>query len=187
MDLYSLHETYDSIKVRDKFPYSQRIVRQVYPRYFSFVRNKVDRVLEIGAYKGGSIQAMRDYFPHAEIVAFDIRDQLEIEDWRRITFVLGDQSKPDDLRRVAEEGPFDIIIDDGSHDPDSQITTLGELWPHLTPGGLYFIEDMIPRWSGDKIFNHVRNMVTEEGFVTTKAPEIESIHFHQGVVALIKK
>jgi hypothetical protein len=39
-------------------------------------------------------------------------------------------------------GPFDIIIDDGSHISEHIITSYRTLFPHLTAHGLYVIEDL---------------------------------------------
>ncbi len=52
---------------------------------------------------------------------------------------------------------FDAIVDDGSHRWEDQLTTLGNLWPFLAPGGLYFIEDVS---QGSPLFNEP-SLVTE--------------------------
>jgi hypothetical protein len=47
------------------------------------------------------------------------------------------------LTSLARElGPFDFIIDDGSHLNAHQIETFGILWPHLKDGGTYIVEDV---------------------------------------------
>jgi len=47
---------------------------------------------------------------------------------------------------------IDIIIDDGGHTMVQQITTLGELYAHLQPQGVYICEDVhtayMPNWGG---------------------------------------
>ena len=46
------------------------------------------------------------------------------------------------LQKVAGEfGPFDLIIDDGSHVNAHVITTFEVLFPLLKTGGLYVVED----------------------------------------------
>jgi hypothetical protein len=40
------------------------------------------------------------------------------------------------------KGPFDVIIDDGSHVPAHMISTLFEMWPSVKPGGTYIIEGL---------------------------------------------
>lgn len=39
-------------------------------------------------------------------------------------------------------GPFDIVIDDGSHRWDHQRISVGHLIRHVKPGGFYVIEDI---------------------------------------------
>jgi len=37
---------------------------------------------------------------------------------------------------------FDLIIDDGGHTMDQQITSLKHLWKAVKPGGYYILEDL---------------------------------------------
>lgn len=48
------------------------------------------------------------------------------------------------MNEVVEKsgGKFDIIIDDGGHLYPQQKASFEVLWAQLTPGGLYFIEDL---------------------------------------------
>ena len=111
-------------------------------------RDSVGRVLEIGVYEGGSLLAWREYFQHAVIVGLDIdfsNMAYTVENWtkERILLIQGDQSNPTDLDRAARFGPFDLIVDDGSHDINDQLSSLLNLWSTLAPGGWYVIEDVI--------------------------------------------
>ena len=56
-----------------------------------------------------------------------------------------DQSNPDDLDRLIElhGSDYDIIIDDGHHFQKHQQVSWGKLFPHVKPGGIYVIEDVI--------------------------------------------
>ncbi len=50
------------------------------------------------------------------------------------------------LSTAVARGPFDIIIDDGSHRPHHQLASLRGFWPHLKVGGIYCIEDLHQSW-----------------------------------------
>ena len=43
---------------------------------------------------------------------------------------------------TASGGDFDVIVDDGSHVDHDIFVSFAVLWPHVKPGGLYFIEDL---------------------------------------------
>lgn len=122
---------------------------------FSKMKN-VEKVLEIGigypelmekyvpGYNvGPSLKVWRDYFPNAQIYGVDNMEVCMFED-ERITTILCDQSNSRELEAIASKfGPFDIIIDDGSHEINHQILSAEVLLPHVKNGGLYIIEDII--------------------------------------------
>jgi hypothetical protein len=118
-----------------------------YHRIFRCKKYQRLTLLEIGVgghqgYVGGeSLAAWRCYFPFAKIVGCDIEDKRQLAEGRvRIHMI--DQSSASDLARIAtEEGPFDIIIDDGSHLNMHQIFSFKNLFPHVSDGGIYVIED----------------------------------------------
>ena len=92
---------------------------------------------------GASLRAWRDYFEHhdSRIYGMDVQPDTTITDEPRITTMLCNSI---DTKSVNETlvGPFDIVIDDGSHIAEQQIQTLKNIWPFLAPGGLYVIEDV---------------------------------------------
>jgi hypothetical protein len=98
---------------------------------------------------GASVKMWRGYFPRAQIYGLDVNECAYLDDERTRTFV-ADQGNIEDLARFVEAVPsFDVVIDDGSHRPDHQQISLDFLFPHLSPGGLYFIEDLLPNGKGD--------------------------------------
>jgi len=116
----------------------------IYERYLSrFVGSNV-RVLEIGVFRGGGIDLLADYLgPAAHLVGFDIDPTARDLTDPRFPVVIGDQANPADLARVQEEhGPFDVIIDDGGHTVNQQITSAEVLFPLLNDAGVYLIEDV---------------------------------------------
>lgn len=117
---------------------------QVYEQFFPKVRERVTSVLEIGVYNGESLRAWRDFFPNAQIYGIDDNPTCLVDELR-ITSRLGDQNDPLFLTYIGmKHGPFDIIIDDGSHVISHQLTSFLYLWPFLKADGLslYFIEDI---------------------------------------------
>ena len=108
------------------------------------------------------------------------------------------------MARIASHGPFDVIIDDGSHVPSHQKLTFQTLWPHLRPGGLYAVEDIETSfWAETKllygykltreasILNFFGQKVVDEvnaEFSRGKdATDILSIQFYRNLVLIAKR
>jgi hypothetical protein len=115
----------------------------VYSRHFAPYRGRPVRILEIGIYRGGSLDMWNWYFgPQVTLVGVDIDEDARTASDPRHVVEIGDQTDPDFLRRVAaQHGPFDIIIDDGGHEMDQQIVTAETLFPLLADGGVLLVED----------------------------------------------
>lgn len=88
-----------------------------------------------------SVRMWQEHLPQAHIYGVDISDFSAFAT-DRFTFIQADCGKPDQLKRVADQGPFDIIIDDGSHAAFHQQMTITHLFGALKPGGIYVIEDL---------------------------------------------
>lgn len=110
-------------------------------------RDKPIKYLEIGVFKGGSVKAMREAFPKATcIVGVDINASCKIhEDNKQNLFIeIGDATDIRFMSYVMERyGPFDIILDDGSHTNKDVILSFEMLFPLLNDNGLYIVEDTI--------------------------------------------
>lgn len=116
---------------------------EIYERHLARFRDQAVRVLEVGVSHGGSLQLLRNYLgPKSEIVGMDINPLCAAFNEPGITVEIGDQGNPADLGRIlARYGPFDIIIDDGSHISGHQALTHHLAWPHLKYGGVFMVED----------------------------------------------
>ncbi len=130
----------------DKGATAHRYV-DLYERHLSSNRHRVRRVLEIGVYRGASLQMWRDYFPNAQIYGIDI--QASSVSGSRIHTIKGDQSDPALLARVRDLGPFDLIVDDGSHRARELVASFTGLFAELMPDGYYVIEDMHTSYMGE--------------------------------------
>jgi hypothetical protein len=119
----------------------------IYDGLFSKIRRAPIKLLEIGVDNGCSLRMWDKFFTNKEsrIVGCDLhlkreslRD-LEIND--KIFLVEGDQSNFSFLSQlIVDFAPFDIVIDDGSHNLDHQLFTyavLGSLTRKF-----YVIEDL---------------------------------------------
>lgn len=122
---------------------------QHYERHFTPVRYQPVRVLEIGvggynleSMGGESLYMWQRFFPRGLIFGLDIHAKPMISG-PRVRVVQGDQNDPDFLQDFAvRHGPFDIVIDDGSHINEHVRTSYEALFRHVRPGGLYVIEDL---------------------------------------------
>lgn len=113
----------------------------LYEPIFKTKQDHEINLLEIGIHDGASIFAFRDYFPRAQIYAFDIDDKRSLSG-SRITIERGDESDRKFLDDVFSGIKFDIIIDDGGHYLDHQFIALEQLLPRLKSDGLYILEDL---------------------------------------------
>jgi len=113
-------------------------------------RDTAQYVFEIGVEKGASLRAFREYFKHAVVIGMDNRAETVFSEPRIYTYQ-GDQNLAKDLTSLcnALSIQYDIIIDDGNHQPVSQVMGVFHLWPHLKSGGLYIVEDI----QDEKTFN----------------------------------
>ncbi len=155
LDVTALCKKTRTDKWRRRFSHSR-----MYDRIFLPYRDKPIKLLEIGVNRGRSAAVWEEYFPNAELFGIDIRPKEEQQ--RRLKVKLSrtqldvvDQSDASALIAYAEEnGPFDIIIDDGSHITSHQILSFEALWAYLNIGGTYVVEDVttsIPgRWTDDR-------------------------------------
>lgn len=107
----------------------------IYEKHFAKYVGTAVRVLEIGIDHGGSLQMWKEYFgSQSRIVGVDINPDTQFEEDQIETYCY-DQYDPS----LADLGPFDIVIDDGSHICAHQSITFRHLWPQTK--GVYLIED----------------------------------------------
>jgi len=122
----------------------------IYNRYFESIRLRPLNILEIGVggYKnptsgGESLRMWSDYFPFSWITGIDI-ERKDIVINHRTKIYQGSQVDTQFFQKVIDErGPFDIIIDDGSHLPQHHIDSFNFLFRKgLNKAGIYVIEDL---------------------------------------------
>lgn len=100
---------------------------------------------------GASLRGLRDYFVNSQIYGVDIQPDCLISEERIKTFLFNstDKLKTDEF---FNNGTFDIIIDDGDHDPEVRLKTLNNFFSKLSENGYYIIEGVI---NGDELVNYL--------------------------------
>jgi len=120
-----------------------------YERHLGHLRHRPIKLLEIGVggyadpdSGGESLRMWKAFFPQAEIIGIDIHDKTSLAE-ERITVLKGDQS---DLAFITDVGtrfgPFDVVIDDGSHVCSHVVASFLGLFRYLQDDGIYVIEDL---------------------------------------------
>jgi Methyltransferase domain len=115
----------------------------IYDELFApFVGSNV-RFLEIGVSRGGSLRMWRKFLgPDALIYGVDINPDCAVFDGKAAQVRIGSQDDPSFLASVVDEmGGVDVVLDDGSHIASHQRASFEVLFPLLSDGGLYVIED----------------------------------------------
>jgi hypothetical protein len=164
--------------------------------------------LEIGVYKGGSLPMWQGFLGKGSRLTFlDIDPACMAMELPGTKVEIGDQSDPAFLERIGQaHGPFDLIVDDGGHKMNQQITSFRHLWPRLADRGLYIVEDThTSYWPGfgggfrepasfiefaKDLIDRMHSWYTEDdtGFpLHPLAREIGGIRFYDSLVVIEKR
>jgi len=175
-------------------------------------RRRPVRLLEVGvggyagAPGGESLRMWASYFRRGRIVGIDLYDKTALSAGRVQVFQCSQVDAPKLTALAQEHGPFDFIIDDGSHVNAHQIETFGILWPHLKDGGVYIVEDVQtsywPAYGGGPLgtpgyekscmrwFKELADSVNLPEFLEQARAGLEatigSIAFHHNLIVLTK-
>jgi SAM-dependent methyltransferase len=151
--LLSNDSTYSIESTRHRFV----LLKNIYQLDF-FARHapaKVDNIVDLGIYRGGSIALYNALFSPKRIVGVDLIDKrvsaldkyvsthsltdriklyygTDQGDHAALSMIMGDN--------FGEEA-LDLVIDDASHMYQHTKASFNELFPRLRPGGVYVIED----------------------------------------------
>jgi len=119
----------------------------VYDKIFKRIQNSAKDVLEIGIFKGGSMVLWHDYFENAIIHGVDqVPEYIPnfLKKYDRIkTYLGGAYNYEDFIKPTFKDMKFDLIIDDGSHQPHVQKRFVKYYLPLLSENGILIIEDLM--------------------------------------------
>ena len=153
--------------------------------------NRSTKLLEIGLGcdmhygPGASAKVWRKTLPETELWEADVNGPCVQKHEHSLTrqginYLVGDQGDPATLEEWMRlsGGHFDAIIDDGGHKNSQLLTTFDVLWPHVRPGGIYFMEDLsvgrLSAWedtNGTAVISDIIQAWIEQLLVAT--------HFHK--------
>jgi hypothetical protein len=144
---------------------------------------RVDHLLELGIFGGGSMVFWFECLRPLKYVGIDLKQSSDTEYFRRFvarrgaagrlkTFWGTSQDDVPTLMRIVRDefdGRLDVVIDDASHFYQPTRASFEALFPFLAPGGLYIIEDWAwAHWPDVKISprfveraSELTNLVTE--------------------------
>lgn len=113
-----------------------------YESYFPFKREDTLRILEIGVLDGKSLKTWEEWYYNSKIFGIDINSDCKRFSENRVTVEIGSQIDETFLTNLMNtHGPFDLIIDDGSHFNYDVVFSFEKLWSSVAPGGIYVVED----------------------------------------------
>jgi hypothetical protein len=119
----------------------------VYQELMSPRRRQPVRLLEIGVggfeseTGGASLLMWAAYFSKGRVYGIDFHDKTALSRGR-IEVLQCSQTDGSRLTEIGERcGPFDFIVDDGSHVNSEQVASFRFLWPFVKDRGTYIIED----------------------------------------------
>jgi hypothetical protein len=184
----------------------------VYEQLAKPLRRQPISLLELGvggygrSLGGESLLMWAAYFAKGRIYGIDIEDKTALSSGRIKVFQCSQTDRARLTSLCAQIGPFDFIIDDGSHVNAHQIESFRILWPFVKDAGCYVVEDVQtsywPAYGGGmpgtkgyqsscmNFFKSLADSVNESEFL--EAPGFESdrtigqIAFHHNMIVVTK-
>ncbi len=187
--LADIHENY----ITDKGSGHNYI--NTYDLLFAPYQHKKMNFMEVGVLLGGSLELWNEYFTEASIYGVDDFSQThtnsdfgeidvsrdivvdKLKKYDRVTFIEPVNAR--DTKAVNDKIgslkiEFDIIIDDGDHDPVSQLEVFDNFVPYLSVGGVYVIEDVC----GIAQAGYIKNTISQKYNSMGWFPEINIMPFN---------
>lgn len=187
-DKNSLQHTFAGVNYMDHYA-------QLIGTVDNFRGKRNPKILEIGVLKGASLRMWQSLFPKAIVIGLDIDPQIESTD--KFTIIKGRQNDITVLNQLnTVYGPFDFIIDDGSHDFRDVLVSANYFIPRMKAEGLYVIEDTNvswpkPSWPGmenslvpvndaHELYRFVSNVMMG---VQMRSGPVRAVHSFHGMIA----
>jgi hypothetical protein len=158
-----------------------------YEKYLPFNCGEKLKILEIGVLDGASLKMWKEYYSNSEIIGIDINSECKKYEEDRVKVEIGSQFDMDFLKYIVDKhGPFDMILDDGSHMNDHVIFSFKNLFDSIKSSGVYVIEDCFTSYLNDfgggllkensiiEYFKKLSDDVNFRGLLNYDAPHVYS-------------
>ena len=135
--------------------YSDKESSHGYSKYYEkHLPKTVDKFLELGCWKGGSIMAFMEYYDYEgefHVINYIFGGEIISKEALNDLGVIPHEGRQEDIKFLKSIGEyFTVISDDCSHHSDAQIITFKQMFVNnLESGGLYVIEDVFGHLDGE--------------------------------------
>jgi hypothetical protein len=127
-------------------------------------------MLEIGIMTGGSLFLWTKFFDSYKLIGMDLSPswsnvadfQKTLENDPNIDIRFNISSTNKEYAEEFTDETFDVILDDGDHDPDIQIATFKNYFKKLKTTGTYYIEDVRGQKEFTQIIESIRTWELEQ-------------------------
>jgi len=143
-NLFTKHGSDKDTRHSYSWVYEKIIGGRIAPKILEIGVGSVNGFAYGGLPPGGSLKAWREAYPKAILVGADI-DAEAISELNETGFVVNqlNQSSVENLKANLEYiETFDLIVDDGYHEPQANLRTYLILRDRLADDGVYIIEDI---------------------------------------------
>jgi hypothetical protein len=120
-----------------------------YEKYLPFNSASELQILEIGVLDGESLNMWSRFYYNSKVLGIDINLDCKKFESHKINVEIGNQIDVNFLDYISKKyGPFDLIVDDGSHMNSHVIFSFENLFKHVKSQGVYVVEDSCTSYWG---------------------------------------
>ena len=149
----SLRNVYNDnpYELTDKGGNSHTYIQEFYDKEFTQKRYDKITLVEIGVWRGKSLELFDDWFINGKIIGIDYIDHqnsthffhdVKIEMKKRGVELVLDNAYSEKIVNLFEDESIDYLIDDGCHSINNQIECVKLYYPKIKKGGKLIIEDI---------------------------------------------
>jgi len=167
----SNNHTTDKWGVRD----GEHAYLPIYDKLFERLRERKGNILEIGAYKGDSLNLLAEYFTNSVVYGIEHKDfQIDIKLHDNVKIISRNAYTEETVEVLNKIGQFDVIIDDGSHIDIEQQFFVRHYLKLLSPDGVFVVEEAGMHTGGGSVEDQILRLIN------LFPDELRDIFWHDG-------